>query len=272
MDADIQSAEFRARFTRALAEAAKHADALASFAAPSGLEAAPARLVDCLRALDGDLSRLGLRAKEHHRERHRLLLVLAESPLARDDALYLFDTLARWHHGHEVQMGIELVARALRHKTWRDEAIARHPTLFAVARNRPLWPRDALACFADTWRGRIPDETDESALATVRLLKALPWKPGAPDVDEAFFYALRTRSPCILRAFIREFPEEMGRRTGGLAVLHRAACAERSTANIAVLVEAGADPHALSDEGETPLQYALREGWRESAEALQRYE
>jgi hypothetical protein len=272
MDVDIQSGEFRAGFTLALAQAAAHARAVASFATPSGLEAAPARLVGCIRALGGDLSRLGLRPKEHHRERHRLLLVLSEAVLAREEGLILFDTLARWHQGHEAHLGMDLVAPALLHRTWRDEAIERHQALFAAARGRPLWPRDALARFADLWRGRIPRETDESALATLRQLKALPWKSSAPDVDEAFFFALRTRSPSILRAFIREFPEQMALRSGGLTVLHRAVCSDHSTDNIAALVEAGADPHARSDEGETPLQYAIREGWEASVKALRRYE
>jgi|GEM_PF-5395047 len=273
MSVDIQSAEFRAGFTRALAEAAAHSNAVANFATPSGLEAAPARLVDCIRALGGELSRLGLRPKEHHRERHRLLLVLSESSLAREEALILFGALALWHQGHEANLGIDLVAPALLHRRWRDEAIERHQALFAAARSRrSLLPRDALACFADLWRGRTPDETDESALATLRQLKALPWKSTAPNVGEAFSLALWTRSPSILRAFIREFPEQMALRSDGLTVLHRAVRSDHSTENIAALVEAGADPHARSDDGETPLQYATREGWEASVKALRRYQ
>ncbi|MCJ0766128.1 ankyrin repeat domain-containing protein [Variovorax terrae] len=104
----------------------------------------------------------------------------------------------------------------------------------------------------------------------MRSLIALPWKPGAPDVSAAFENAVRSRSPSILRAFIREFPEQMDRRCGGLTVLHRAVCVEYSADNIAALIEAGANPHALSDDGETPLQYAIREGWETSAKALER--
>lgn len=240
----------------------------------------PASAAKTLRAADGRMECLGLEPRPPSSPDdplHRLCGLLDRADTSPADALTLFAALVRCYEGHEIERGMELVEKALPHPAWRLEAIAAHPHLFRVARERGRSWDSALHILARKGLPSFPSlqETPETLRTLLQALDAIGVESG-PDPLQRLpaLIAYCSRNIILIEGFLRHHGrdslDQMRDWRGGTALHEMASepCHKERQHPVQVLLDLGANPRVQDHEGWWPLDHAVLAKRSEAVRAL----
>lgn len=198
----------------------------------------------------------------------RLVRLLHRHRLEPDDAIVLFEALARCYKGCAPERAMKLVDIAIARPAWRLRAIQACPAIFRLAHAADQPWHNALHALA--WRSRkeILDENEDdvaNVLATVQALHAVGLTDTVdPKGRSALFIACTGGYHCsIAEGFLRHYGIEQLNETRdaeGNTPLHELACDEPRVVLAQHLLHLGADPLARNHQGQTPLECAAAAG------------